>query len=524
MRSGRGGWEQPDTRRLPLRIAVAGAYPRQLCSPQTACGQPPCCRHLARGALAMADNSVIGRVVEDADTMGKRVRRLLSTLGALDGASHACRAAQTALQRPASLAEEPEDAFLVRLTDMKLALASAAYDLLDAHTTRVDAALSVVSAELASRRASSSPRGDRVSAPDGGAWEARAAAPGSPGPGHLDLGVDPAEPTYCLCGQVAFGEMLMCSNSLCPREWFHLPCVGVHPGNKPSGNWVCPLCLANAEHEAQARVARAAALRAARVRREGSPPRAGSGSSDAAKPAPRARKRPGAEPGQTAAAAKRSRRGSLRGSGGSGSRVALGVASDDGSVASEGSSPSDSEDEAWDSDQSSPSAGADASSGGARSSPGSASLEASSPDGGSSEVRDAASSDQDDDDDDSAADAAESSDGSGSSSDARDTSSSDDESTAPRRLGEGGSGLPLRREIAGIVLSRDASRGQEGPRRGRGRGRGRGRAAAARTGRAAVQRTRKGGSRGSGGKGTGRGRGSPRARSRGRGKRPTGAS
>lgn len=56
----------------------------------------------------------------------------------------------------------------------------------------------------------------------------------------LDMPVDPNEPTYCLCHQVSFGEMVGCDNSDCPIEWFHFQCVGL--SQKPTGKWYCPKC------------------------------------------------------------------------------------------------------------------------------------------------------------------------------------------------------------------------------------------------------------------------------------------
>ena len=56
----------------------------------------------------------------------------------------------------------------------------------------------------------------------------------------LDMPVDPNEPTYCLCHQVSYGEMIGCDNTDCPVEWFHFACVGLT--SKPKGNWFCPRC------------------------------------------------------------------------------------------------------------------------------------------------------------------------------------------------------------------------------------------------------------------------------------------
>ncbi|XP_065163889.1 inhibitor of growth protein 5 isoform X2 [Atheta coriaria] len=57
----------------------------------------------------------------------------------------------------------------------------------------------------------------------------------------LDMPVDPNEPTYCLCHQVSYGEMIGCDNSDCPIEWFHFACVGLT--TKPKGKWYCPKCI-----------------------------------------------------------------------------------------------------------------------------------------------------------------------------------------------------------------------------------------------------------------------------------------
>ncbi|KAK2167852.1 hypothetical protein LSH36_23g07028 [Paralvinella palmiformis] len=59
----------------------------------------------------------------------------------------------------------------------------------------------------------------------------------------LDMPVDPNEPTYCLCHQVSYGEMIGCDNPDCPIEWFHFACVGL--STKPKGKWYCPRCTAD---------------------------------------------------------------------------------------------------------------------------------------------------------------------------------------------------------------------------------------------------------------------------------------
>lgn len=60
-------------------------------------------------------------------------------------------------------------------------------------------------------------------------------------PGTLqDDNIDPDEETYCLCGQISYGEMILCENDLCPIEWFHFSCVSLQ--SKPKGRWYCPNC------------------------------------------------------------------------------------------------------------------------------------------------------------------------------------------------------------------------------------------------------------------------------------------
>lgn len=52
--------------------------------------------------------------------------------------------------------------------------------------------------------------------------------------------VDPDEPTYCLCEQVSYGEMICCDNPNCKIEWFHFVCVSLTA--IPKGRWFCPKC------------------------------------------------------------------------------------------------------------------------------------------------------------------------------------------------------------------------------------------------------------------------------------------
>ena len=38
---------------------------------------------------------------------------------------------------------------------------------------------------------------------------------------------DGEEQRYCYCNGVSYGEMVGCDDESCPREWFHLSCVGL---------------------------------------------------------------------------------------------------------------------------------------------------------------------------------------------------------------------------------------------------------------------------------------------------------
>ncbi|KAJ4721236.1 PHD finger protein ING [Melia azedarach] len=59
----------------------------------------------------------------------------------------------------------------------------------------------------------------------------------------VDQPIDPNEPTYCVCHQVSFGDMIACDNENCQGgEWFHYSCVGLTPETRFKGKWYCPTC------------------------------------------------------------------------------------------------------------------------------------------------------------------------------------------------------------------------------------------------------------------------------------------
>ncbi|KAI9187400.1 hypothetical protein LWI28_027712 [Acer negundo] len=52
----------------------------------------------------------------------------------------------------------------------------------------------------------------------------------------VDQPIDPNEPTYCVCHQVSFGDMIACDNETCQGgEWFHYTCVGLTPETRFKG-------------------------------------------------------------------------------------------------------------------------------------------------------------------------------------------------------------------------------------------------------------------------------------------------
>jgi hypothetical protein len=70
-------------------------------------------------------------------------------------------------------------------------------------------------------------------------------------PGALDLAIGSHEPLYCLCRQVAFGDMIACDSETCAVEWFHYGCVGVSTTKRPT-SWLCPECRGTGEGFASA--------------------------------------------------------------------------------------------------------------------------------------------------------------------------------------------------------------------------------------------------------------------------------
>jgi len=150
-------------------------------------------------------------------------------------------------------------------SDSKVNLAIQTYELVDKHIRKLDSDLAKFESEMkkAGGRLSQTESEDEEKVADKkvskkkkkavskeddsknqASVEENATSAIIPGDGDIpvvDMPVDPNEPTYCLCQQVSYGEMIGCDNQDCPIEWFHFPCMALTI--KPKGKWYCPKCL-----------------------------------------------------------------------------------------------------------------------------------------------------------------------------------------------------------------------------------------------------------------------------------------
>ncbi|XP_010550846.1 PREDICTED: PHD finger protein ING1 [Tarenaya hassleriana] len=167
----------------------------------------------------------------------------------------------------------------IRIADEKVALAMQAYDLVDMHVQQLDQYLKKSDEEMRREKEAAAPssnvgssgkagrsnesgRGGRkktrlatanavAAAASTAATAAASASAGNPSGMDLDLPVDPNEPTYCICNQVSYGEMIACDNNECKIEWFHFGCVGLK--EQPKGKWYCPDCASLKNHRRKGR-------------------------------------------------------------------------------------------------------------------------------------------------------------------------------------------------------------------------------------------------------------------------------
>ena len=146
-------------------------------------------------------------------------------------------------------------------SDVKVNLAISTYEMVDRHIRKLDADLAKFESEMkeaGGRLSQTESEGEeekekkqKQKKKKGVIKEERPKTPLAPATNGLnvsntdipivDMPVDPNEPTYCLCQQVSYGEMIGCDNQDCPIEWFHFPCMALQ--TKPKGKWYCPKCL-----------------------------------------------------------------------------------------------------------------------------------------------------------------------------------------------------------------------------------------------------------------------------------------
>ncbi|KAF5473655.1 hypothetical protein F2P56_010254 [Juglans regia] len=123
----------------------------------------------------------------------------------------------------------------------KVLLARQAYDLIDSHVKRLDEDLNNFAEDLKQGREREWDRErdrDFELMPPPGSHKKEFSAPVD-----VDQPIDPNEPTYCVCHQVSFGDMIACDNENCQGgEWFHYTCVGLTPETRFRGKWYCPTC------------------------------------------------------------------------------------------------------------------------------------------------------------------------------------------------------------------------------------------------------------------------------------------
>ena len=158
-----------------------------------------------------------------------------------------CRAPTPALPlpHPATLPAITEPApQVLHYSNEKAQLAQQIYDSVDAKIRRLDKDLAAFDAELAAERVAAGlpPGGLDALAPvdpDGGKGKRK-----SGGSRKRKGEADPAEPVYCYCQRVSFGDMVACDNPDCAIEWFHYECAGISPDAPPKGKWFCRECAA----------------------------------------------------------------------------------------------------------------------------------------------------------------------------------------------------------------------------------------------------------------------------------------
>lgn len=145
-----------------------------------------------------------------------------------------------------------EQKHCIRIADEKVALATLAYDLVDEQICHLDQYMKKLESLRQERELAASGGGGALNSEGttrsaratessrGGRKKNKLVTPAEQPSMDFELPVDPNEPTYCICNQVSWGEMIACDNPDCKIEWFHFQCVGLK--EHPKGKWYCPSC------------------------------------------------------------------------------------------------------------------------------------------------------------------------------------------------------------------------------------------------------------------------------------------
>lgn len=138
-----------------------------------------------------------------------------------------------------------------QINEIKAQVAVANYDLLDRSVRMIDDEIKTIEKAM---EASGDERLQKAVAGRFSSGESHAQSFGGQTGGPMDMwgmdfddlgdsdmaNVDPNEPVYCFCRQIAFGDMIACDNEECAIEWFHYGCVNL--SKQPRNKWLCPDC------------------------------------------------------------------------------------------------------------------------------------------------------------------------------------------------------------------------------------------------------------------------------------------
>ena len=161
-----------------------------------------------------------------------------SVLASVQGKNRATKKQVAGLQATRQLITE--------VNDKKAQMVVASYDLLDHNVRMMDEEIKLLEKAMtgsgnAKLREAATSR-FQVSNPIAASSTLVKGAVGSFGGIDQEaMKVDPNEPVYCRCRQVAFGDMIACDNEDCAIEWFHFQCVNLT--KMPRNKWLCSDCV-----------------------------------------------------------------------------------------------------------------------------------------------------------------------------------------------------------------------------------------------------------------------------------------